>query len=423
MSISSTTDVVSQVGRWGYRGRLQTLLLMLVAGLTLTLAACGGGDGSDADSGTDETLDLSGDDAEAEETAADDAEADDAEADEGASAEVDEESAEPEPVEDTPEAVEVTGSVRLITHESFLVTEGLFDNFTLETGYEVEVVSGGDAGELVSRAILTAGQPEADVMFGVDNTFLQRALDAEVFESYESPGLATIPAELQLDPENRVTPIDYGDVCVNYWTDQLDGPAPTSLDDLTDSAFASSFVTEDPETSSPGFAFLLATIATYGEDGWQDYWQQLTDGGLTVTPGWSEAYYGEFVSGGGDKALVTSYATSPVAEVIFAEVDYDEPPTGVLVDSCFRQIEFAGILAGTENRDGAEQLIDFMTDTVFQEDVPLNMFVYPANSDAAIPESFEQWATQVDAPLTLDPADIEANRSRWTQEWAEIVLR
>jgi len=294
-----------------------------------------------------------------------------------------------------------------------------------ETGTEADGESAADADEQADGDTDEAetDTPEADVLFGVDNTFLQRSLDAEIFEAYESTGLATIPAEFQLDPQNRVTPIDYGDVCVNYWTDQVDGPIPDSLDDLTDGQYASSFVTEDPETSSPGFAFLLATIAKYGEDGWQDYWQQLTDGGVTVTPGWSEAYYGEFISGGGDKAIVTSYATSPVAEVIFAEVDYDEPPTGVLVDSCFRQVEFAGILAGTENRDGAEKLIDFMAGPTFQEDVPLNMFVYPVNTEAAVPSSFDQWATVVDSPLTLDPADIEANRSRWTEEWAEIVLR
>ncbi len=398
--------------------RSVTVVSTVVVALAMLMAACSSNDdGVDAETGTAETVDVTGDatDADSEAEPASDADGEVAAGD----AAVEEESA----AEETPEAVEVAGSVRLITHDSFLVTEGLFDNFTLETGYEVEVVSGGDAGELVSRAILTAGQPEADVLFGVDNTFLQRALDAELFEPYVSSGLATIPADLQLDPENRVTPIDFGDVCVNYWSDALDGPAPAGLDDLTDPTFASSFVTEDPETSSPGFAFLLATIATYGEDGWQDYWQQLTDGGVTVAPGWSEAYYGEFVAGGGEKAIVTSYATSPVAEVIFAEVDYDEPPTGVLTDSCFRQIEFAGILAGTENRDGAEQLVDFMTDTLFQEDMPLNMFVYPANSEAMVPSAFEQWATVVDSPLTLDPSDIEANRSRWTEEWAEIVLR
>ncbi|MDH3294069.1 MAG: thiamine ABC transporter substrate-binding protein [Acidimicrobiia bacterium] len=324
---------------------------------------------------------------------------------------------------DTPEAVSPDTTVRLLTHDSFSVSDGLFDHFTLDTGIDVEVVNAGDAGELVSRAILTAGQPEADVLFGVDNTFLQRALDADVFVPYASPGLSTVADEFKLDPENRVTPIDYGDVCLNYWKESFAAAAPASLDDLTKPEFASTFVTMDPEASSPGFAFLLATIANYGEDGWQDFWRQLADGGVTVTSGWTEAYYGEFVAGGGERAIVTSYATSPVAEMIFATSDIDEPPTGVITDSCFRQIEFAGILTGTDQPEAAGRLIDFLLSETFQADIPLNMFVFPVNTTLETPPSFRQWATEVDNPLSLTPAEIEANRSRWTQEWAEIVLR
>lgn len=254
----------------------------LVVAVLLLLAACGGGDEATdvVDQSTDEPV------------------TEPAESTEGT-----DETGSTESEVATPEALEPGTKVRLLTHDSFSVSDGLFDNFTLETGIDVEVVNAGDAGELVSRAILTAGQPEADVLFGVDNTFLQRALDADIFTAYESSGLATVPDELQLDPENRVTPIDYGDVCLNYWKEAFPDGGPSSLADLTRPEFASTFVTMDPEASSPGFAFLLATIATYGDDGWQDYWQQLADGGVTVTSGWSDAYYGEFVAGGGDKAI------------------------------------------------------------------------------------------------------------------------
>ncbi len=323
---------------------------------------------------------------------------------------------------DDPVAIEPGTVVRLVTHDSFSVSDGLFDNFTLDTGIEVEVIKGGDAGEVVARAVLSSDQPEGDVLFGIDNTFLQRGLDAGLFLPYESPGLADVPDELELDPEHRVTPIDFGDVCINYWTDRV-ADAPTDLDDLTDPAFAGSFVTPDPETSSPGFAFLLATIARYGEDGWEDYWRQLRDGGVTVTPGWTEAYYGEFVAGGGDKALVTSYASSPVAEVLFATEAIETAPTQVMTDGCFRQIEFAGVLAGTEVESAAGKLIDFMLSETFQADIPLNMFVAPANAEVALPELYRANAAEVTEPLTISPADIEANRSDWTERWAEIVLR
>ena len=309
----------------------------------------------------------------------------------------------------------------LVTHDSFVVTEGIFDSFTDESGIEVEVVSAGDAGAVVSRSILTAGQPEGDVLFGIDNTFLQRGLDADLFVPFESDLLASVPAELQLDSENRVTPIDYGDVCVNYWTDSLPGGvAPTSIEDLATPEYAASFVTQDPEQSSPGFAFLLATISALGDD-WEAYWETLVANGVAIGSGWSETYYGDFVAGGGERSLVTSYATSPAAEVLFAAEPIDTAPTGVLTDSCFRQVEFAGILRGTEHPEAAAKLIDFMLSPTFQADIPLNMFVFPANGDVALPDVFSDHAVAVDSPLTMDPEEIEKNRLAWTERWAEIV--
>lgn len=322
--------------------------------------------------------------------------------------------------EDSPGEMEPV-TITLVTHDSFAVSEGVLEAFTEETGITVEVISGGDAGEVVARAVLTSGQPEGDVLFGVDNTFLQRTLDADVFTAYVSTGLDTVDDALELDAEHRVTPIDYGDVCINYVIDS--DAVPNTIDDLADASFASNLVTMNPETSSPGFAFLLATIAAYGEDGWQEYWQKLTDGGVTITSGWSDAYYGEFVQGGGDKTMVTSYATSPVAEVFYADPAIDSSPTGVLTDSCFRQVEFAGVLRGTEHQAAAEMLIDFMLGEIFQADIPLNMFVFPANGQVELPEVFTDNAVYVESPLTLSPSEIEANRSAWTEQWTEIVLR
>jgi len=391
---------------------------MLVA-MALAVAGCGSDDDEATDDSTETVADSEGSD--------DGADADSAETDGDGATDGDAEDAsdtddgESESGDD-PVAIEPGTTVRLLTHDSFSIGDDVFDAFTIDTGIDVEVIKGGDAGELVARAVLSADDPEGDVLFGVDNTFLQRALDAGIFQAHESPGLDVVPDELELDPEFRVTPIGFGDVCVNYWIDQVDA-APSSIDDLTDPAFAASFVTQDPETSSPGFAFLLATIARYGEDGWEDYWTELREGGVTVTPGWNDAYYGEFAAGGGDKALVTSYGSSPVAEVLFAEEPIDEPPTGVLTDGCFRQIEFAGILAGTEQPGAAAALIDFMLSETFQADIPLNMFVSPVNVDVAVPEVYEANAAKIEEPLFLDPATIEANRNDWTERWAEIVLR
>ncbi len=321
----------------------------------------------------------------------------------------------------TPQSEEPPESLALITHDSFVVPDGTFEPFTADTGIVVEVVSGGDAGELVAKAALVAGDPEGDVLFGVDNTFLQRALNAEIFEPHAVPQDVTLaPDVAKAGSTDTVVPVDYGHVCVNYWVDALEGQPPTDLDQLVTQA--AQFVTPNPETSSPGFAFLLATIARYGDD-WEDYWQQMADGGVAVTGGWEDAYYGEFVAGGGDRSIVTSYATSPVAEVIFADPPVTEPPTAVMTDSCFLQVEYAGILRGTDHPQAAGQLVDFLLSPAFQAEIPLNMFVYPANSDVELPAEFVQFGVTVDDPLVLAPADIEANRSAWTERWTEIVLR
>jgi thiamine transport system substrate-binding protein len=318
------------------------------------------------------------------------------------------------------------GTVRLLTHDSFLVSEEVLAAFTAATGLEVEVLPAGDAGSMVNQAVLTAGNPVADVLFGVDNTFLSRALEADLFLPYQSPARAGLIDGLGADP--RVTPIDFGDVCLNYDRAAFDGtPPPASLTDLVEPAYRGMLVVEDPATSSPGLAFLLATIAAFGETGdytWQDYWAGLRANDVRVTAGWEEAYYGAFSggSGEGDRPLVVSYASSPAAEVIYSEEPLAEAPTGVVTDGCFRQVEYAGILRGTPREAAARALVDFLLSEQFQEDIPLNMLMYPALASADLPAEFVAHATVPATPLTIDPATIEANRLRWTEEWASVVL-
>lgn len=312
-------------------------------------------------------------------------------------------------------------TITLATHDSFAVSDAVFEAFTADTCIEVRQFASGDAGQLVASAILTKSNPTADVLFGIDNTFAQRGLDAGLFAAHRSPALDVVDPALLIDSDHRLTPIDYGDVCINYWTDALPGSAPTTLDDLVDPANGGQLVVPNPETSSPGFAFLLATIARYGDD-WEHYWQDLVDNDISVTAGWSDAYYGDFVAGGGDRSMVLSYASSPPAEVIFADPPVASPPTGVLLDSCFRQVEYAGVLEGTHNPQAAGQLIDFMLSETFQSDVPLNMFVYPANGTVELPDVFVEFGPLSNEPLTMDPAEIEANRAAWTERWVQIVL-
>ncbi|MGI9647714.1 MAG: thiamine ABC transporter substrate-binding protein [Acidimicrobiia bacterium] len=312
-------------------------------------------------------------------------------------------------------------SLRLLAHSSFAISESTLETFTAETGIGVEILDGGDAGAMLAQAILTKDNPIADVIFGVDNTFLSRAVEEAITDPYQAPALADLHDFTLLDPTNSFTPVDYGDVCLQYDKAALTNADPDSL--FSNPYFGAQLVVQDPSTSSPGLAFLLATIAAFPDD-WQNYWATLRQEGVLVVPGWEEAYYNEFsAASDGDRPVVVSYGSSPAAEVVFAAEPIDQPTTGIVEDSCFRQVEFAGILSGTDARDEAEQLIDFMLSARFQEDIPLNMFVFPARRDAVLPDVFADHAVVAQHPLSIDPAEIAANRDDWIDEWTKIVLR
>jgi len=319
-------------------------------------------------------------------------------------------------------------TLRLLTHDSFAVSDEVLAGFTEETGIEVEVLRSGDAGSMVNQAILTAGNPQGDVLFGIDSTFLTRALEADLFVPHEAVGLDAVDRELLQDDEHRVTPVDYGDVCLNYdkaWFESKGLPVPTGLQDLTDPRYRDLLVVQNPATSSPGLAFLLASVATFGEDGWEAWWQDLRANGVLVVDGWEQAYNAEFSGGGaseGDRPLVVSYASSPPVEVLYADPPVDEPPTGVIDASCYRQVESAGILAGTEQEEAAADLVDFLVSEPFQTDVPLSMFVFPAVEGIELPEVFVAHAAQPTEVLELDPAIVDARREEWIDAWTDLML-
>jgi thiamine transport system substrate-binding protein len=329
-------------------------------------------------------------------------------------------------------AQEATPTLTLMTHDSFALPDEVIEAFEAAHGADLQILPAGDAGSMVNQAILTVDDPLADVLFGVDNTFLSRALAADLFEPYASPALEHVPTELRLDREHRVTPIDVGDVCLNIDRAvfaERGLPEIDSLDDLLGPALAGLLVVENPATSSPGLAFLLATIATFGDDpetGWRAYWQALRENGVRVVAGWEEAYYGSFSggSGEGDLPIVVSYATSPVAEVLYGpDPDAAESPTQAVDAGCFRQVEMAGILRGTDQPQLAAAFIDHLLAPETQAALPLSMFVYPVRSDVDVPEAFARHALVPTAPVTLDPAAIDANREAWIDEWTDIVLR
>lgn len=325
-------------------------------------------------------------------------------------------------------------TVVLVTHDSFAASEAVLDAFESFTGLTLEILRAGDAGKMVNQAILSKNNPLGDVLYGVDNTFLSRALAAEIFLPYKSDGLQYVDAAFLPDDTYRVTPVDYGDVCLNYdiaHFEEANLDLPESLQDLTSNDYSSLLVVENPATSSPGLAFLLATIAEFGTEGdytYLDYWDDLRLNDVLVVDGWSDAYYGEFSAPGrdtGTRPLVVSYASSPPAEVMFSDNPEDGPFTGAIVgeNTCFRQVEYVGVLDGANNPEGAKLFVDFMLSPAFQEDMPLNMFVFPVREDIELPEIFVQYAQIPEKPATLDPVDIEESREAWIQAWFEVMLR
>ena len=300
-----------------------------------------------------------------------------------------------------------TSNLTLIAYDSFLPPEGAFDAFTEETGITVQIALSGDTGEMVAKASLTSGNPEGDVMWGVDNTFISRAIKSEIFVG---------------DP----TEVDFGYVCVNYDIAALmEAEAPTTLNDLTAPQYKGMLVVENPATSSPGLAFLLGTVAAFG-DNWPDYWRQLVANDVLVVDSWSEAYYTAFTRYGGDRPLVVSYSTSPPAEMIFADPPFPKGApavTGVATETCFQQIEYAGVLRGSEFTKQAQQLVDYLAGPIFQSLLPESLFVYPANEDVALPQSFIDYAPTITTSYSLPPEDISKNRQAWIEQWSDIVLR
>lgn len=310
-----------------------------------------------------------------------------------------------------------TDELVVLTHESFSIPDELKERFADQSGLDVTYQTMQDTGSMVNQLILTKDAPLGDVAFGVDNTFASRAIDEGVFADYVSDALEPGGPE----PVAGLTPIDYGDVCVNAdlaWFEAEGIEPPTTLDDLTDEQYRDLFVTPSPATSSPGLAFLFATVGAKG-DGWLDYWRALDDNGLLAVSGWTQAYNVEFTGGegGGNRPLVLSYATSPAWTI----GDDGESTTTALLETCFRQVEYAGVLAGAENPEGAQAFVDFLLSPDVQASIPNEMFMYPANTSTPLPEEWERFAQVADEPFEVSPDEIEANREQWIREWTEAI--
>jgi len=327
---------------------------------------------------------------------------------------------------DVRESVETPGgTVVLVTHESFSLPKPLMRQFERESGYRLEVRAAGDAGTLTTKLAVTADNPTGDVAFGVDNTFASRALDEGVFDvaDVELPEGAAdfvVPG----DDGERLVPVDTGNVCVNVdtaWFAERDLEPPATLDDLADPAYDGLFVTPSALSSSPGLAFLMTTVAAYGED-WPAYWEDLLANDAKVVDGWTDAYFTDFTGGSedGTRPIVLSYDSSPAFTVAKGG---GASTTAALLDSCFRQVEYAGVLAGADNPEGARALIEFLLGEEVQAALPESMYVFPVRDGIALPPDWEAYAERPSEPYVLDPAEIADNRDDWLEQWRDLVTQ
>lgn len=319
-------------------------------------------------------------------------------------------------------------TVTVITHDSFNLSEDLIRQFEAENDATVRLLPKGDAGAMLTALILTKGNPEGDVAFGVDNTLLSRAIKEGVFQGYSSPLLGKVPNEFQAEGSNLVTPIDYGYVNFNYDIEALEErniEPPTRLEDLTDPRFKGLVVVENPASSSPGLAFLIATIDYFGESRYLAWWQAMKANGLVVVDGWETAYNTNFTLYGGSQPIVLSYATSPAFEQLFADPPRADAPTANLLadKAVFRQVEYAGVLKNAKNEDLAGKFIDFLLSVPAQEDIPGQMAVYPVNSDAKVPEAFLQFSKVEVEPASIGATEIADNLDKWLNDWTNAVAR
>ncbi|RNL81252.1 thiamine ABC transporter substrate-binding protein [Nocardioides marmorisolisilvae] len=329
--------------------------------------------------------------------------------------------------DDSTDTTKVGKTLVVATHNSWAMSKEVMAEFTKETGITVKIATNGDAGELTNKLVLTKDDPIADGVYGIDNTFATRAVDAGVLAKYRPLISAASVKSYALpgDGASYLTPIDYSDVCVNVddtWFAKKKLAPPTTLDDLAAPAYKSLTVTEGAKTSSTGLAFLLATIGKYGDDGWQDYWKKLVANDLKVDKDWENAYEVDFTAGGGkgDRPIVVSYSSSPPFTI---PKGASKPTTSALLDTCFRQVEFAGVLKGSKNPLGMQKFIDFMSQRSFQEALPDNMYVYPVDSTVTLPAGWDTFAPVAPHPYVVPPADITANRDTWLSQWSDVTGR
>ena len=343
----------------------------------------------------------------------------------------------------------VASELRVLVHSSFSLPKPLLTQFELDAGVKLVVIKAGDAGEMLNKLILTRAQPIADVVFGLDNALIGKAAAANVLDSYSGPAAQRAPvASLAGSPTGSqagstadsragskpdsaqrmlLLPVDYGYVTINYdrtWFSKNNLALPKTLEELAQPAYRNLLAVQNPATSSPGYAFMLATIAGLGEESAFGWWARMRANDVKVAKGWSEAYYTEFTRNGGTRPLVVSYASSPAAEVFYSKAKITEPPTGSLVlkGGVFRQVEGVALVKGGAQREAAQKFVEFMRSPAVQQALQTEMWMFPVEPGVARPEVMRH-AVEPAAFDNPAPEVILEKGTGWVSRWTRVVLK
>ena len=253
--------------------------------------------------------------------------------------------------------------------------------FEQETGIKVNLVSAGDAIEMLNKIDLEGDRCPADVVLGITDDIADRSY--KYFDSYQSDVLSTIPDELEFDPEHRLLPFDFGAFAFVF-DSESNVRRPESLEDLTSDEYKGKVILIDPRTSSVGMGLLLWTYNLYG-DQHLDWWLKMKENALTIASGWSSAY-GLFTEG--EAPIVLSYTTSPIYHVLNENTTRYQAL--VFPEGHEATIEGVGIMKTSTQKDKAKTFIDFVL-TSGQVDIAIANSMYPVNEAIELPEAFK-WA-------------------------------
>ena len=314
--------------------------------------------------------------------------------------------------------------LRVIVHSSFDLPKPLLAKFESEAGVKLKIIKGGDSGEMLNKLILTKKAPIADVVYGIDNAQAVKAKAADVLDVYD--GISS-QGESKAEFAGMAVAVDYGFVTLNYdkaTVAKRGTPLPKSLEELTQPAYKKWLVVENPATSGPGYAFLLATIANMGEEKAFAWWKSMRGNGMKVAKGWTEAYYTDFSRNGGAYPIVVSYASSPAAEVFYSKEKLTDSPTASLFlpGAVFRQVEGVALIKGGKQRVEAEKFLEFMRSADVQEAMQTTMWMYPIQNTTKRADAM-RFAPEPAKFDSLPPAVIAEKGAEWISRWTKTVLK